>query len=548
MPTYAQLAQPRHPDFDADYWRKIRALYDGQNGVRRAMRDGALRDALFPRHMGEDDAVYQERCKRAFIIPYMGETLNYMVSALGADPVRLSEDGPEGAGALSGKANGDEFYDGLVKNCAPPQARPMSLNQLLRQQALTALLYKRAWTLVDLPRLGPDEEPPLNLLDQEARGLDRAYACPIDPEVVTDWEEDDYGELLWALLRVVTSKRLALGSDRSMVREEYTYWTRDGWERYIYEYDPNKNPPKDEQAPDVTESGDHTFGRVPLRRMEVPEGLWAGSKIEGICTEHFNKRNALSWGMYRSLFQFLSITLQAPDALAPVTEDQTRAVRQTIGPGRVWVGAEKDKVEYISPQAEPFKVAMADLDNLRDEMHRVLHQMAQSVDNSGAALKRSAESKTVDASATAVILKEMGRLLRDHAEDVFTTISHGRGEDKDWTAQGADQFDEVAMDSLVTEAQVLESIAIPSPTFQALYKFELARRALPGATEEQLGEIMDELKDGITAEDELNKATRDLTTERIDQGVAPGETPPAPADEDAPPAKAKGKKSSKSKR
>ncbi len=112
---------------------------------------------------------------------------------------------------------------------------------------------------------------------------------------------------------------------------------------------------------------------------------------------------------------------------------------------------------------------------------------------------------------------------------------------------GEKAFDVISMDSLVTEAAVMETIPIPSPTFQALYRFELARNALPGATEDQLGVIMKELEQGITAESELQKTAHDVQKQRVEDGALPGEPPPQPDDGsgDAPPPKAKGKKKSK---
>lgn len=544
MPTYSKLRATKPDEYDAEYWGKIRALYSGMGVLRKALKDPKLRDLLFPKHLGEEEDIYKERIKRAFYLPYMGHLIDHMVATLSSDPIRLSQDdvAPEGGKAaaarvmLQGKTNGDPFYDEFFKDCSPPGGDRCSFNQLMRQQVTSALLFKRSWTLCEMPAMEPDEQP-TNRLEEEKLTADNAYACPVDPECVLDWETDDDGELLWANVCSISRRRSGIEDGRDLVTETFTVYTSEGWTRYSYTYNPEKNPPKDEQQPDKTESGKHSYGRVPLVMFELPDGLWAGGKIESIATEHFNKRNALSWGQYRSLFQFLGIKLGAPDALNPITEDPNRAVNQRIGPGRVMVLGEKDEVAYVTPSAEPFKIAMDDLAILRDEMHRVLDAMAQAVDNSGAALQRSAQSKQVDQSSTTVLLRELGRRTREHGEDVYEMVSIGRGEDRMWTAQGMDQFDEVDMNNLVTEAATLETIAIPSKTFQALYKFELARRALPGATDDQLEQIMDELKEGITAEEELASATRDLTQSRIEEGVAPGETPPEQAGAAAPPKK-----------
>jgi hypothetical protein len=535
MITYKLLHDVKHEEYDAPYWRKIHALYAGMSVMRRALTDKQVRDLLFPRHLGEEEWVYNERLKRVFYIPYMGQLIDYITAALAADPIRMSEDesaSKTAAGAqankvmLQGKVNGDTFYDKFNKDCSPPGGERMSFNQLIRYQTTQALLYRRAWTLVELPDM--QESAPRSRYEELKTIGDASYAVPVDPESVYDWECDDDGEMIWALVCCVERRRPGLEATRSIVREEYTYYTRTDWTRYVYEYDPDKNPPKPEQPPDSTDGPHpHSFTRVPLIPFELPDGLWAGGKVESIACEHFNKRNALSWAEYRSLFQFLAVTLQEPSALNPISEDPDRAVAQPIGPGRVMKLAEKDDVRYISPDPAPFQIAMEDLAVLRDEMFRLLNMMAMSIDNSGAALKRSADSKQVDNQATSVVLKDLGRRGREHGEDIYEMVAMGRGEGgKQFTAQGMDQFDEVSMDSLVTEAATLEAVPIPSPTFQALYKFELARRALPGATEDQLEAIMDELKAGITAEAEIQKATQAAQQDRISQGVLPGEAPP----------------------
>lgn len=555
MPTYQQLAKVKHPDYDATYWRKIRALYSGMSQIRKCLADKEMREVLFPRHLGEEDWVYTERIKRFWYEPYMGYLIDTIVANLANDPLRMSEDTDEDASAeggkpspgavkLQGKTNGEPFYDAFFQNVAPKNAEKKSFNQLIREQITTALLCKRAWTLVDMP---PAIQGPASRDREVAEVADATYACPIDPECVYDWECDDDGDgdLAWVLVCMISNRRGSLAVGRNMRREEFTLYTKEGWEKYIYEYDPEKNPPKDEQEPDKTVAGTHSFGRVPLLPFELPDGLWAGSKIESMAAEHLNKLNALSWSQYRSLFQFLVVNMQAPDPLNPITEDGGRAVNQPLGPGRVMVLGEKDKAGYVGPESGPYDTALNFLCHVRDEMHRVLSMMAMSVDNSGAALKRSADSKQVDQQSSAVILKDLGRRCREHGEVVYELVSDGRGEDaKAWCAQGMDQFDEVSMDSLVNEAALLETVPIPSPTFKALYKFELARRAVPGATDDQLEQIMDELQSNITAEDEIQQAAQSVTADRVDQGLLPGETPPE-QDGAAPPAEGKTKKGAK---
>lgn len=461
MPTYEHLSGIRHPDYEERLWKRIRALYSGSKMKEKLAADPELRKDLFPQHNAEEDHVYKERLSRSFYIPYPGKIIDAIVSSLTSDPLQMyvDQDGK--------KLPSDSFYEYFFSDTSPPGCSKTSVNQLMRLQILTALLLKRAWTLIDLPN--PNkliDLPPTSLADQETMGLLRAYAVPVDPESVIDWECDDYGELLWALIHNVTTKRPDIESKRSLVKEQWKYYTRTGWTEYTVEYDPKTPPKKDDEIP-VTDEGSHSFQRVPLIPFTLPEGLWAGGKIESVATEFYNKRNALSWGEYKSCFQFLVAKLAPPDPMNALTEDGERAVNQKIGSGRIMVLGDKDSLEYLGPNHMPFEVIMHDLDNLKNEMFQVLHYMAASVENSGVALKRSGESKRMDHVETLAVLKTLGQYGREHISDIYEMVGAGRGDAlMNWKADGWNNFKDLTLDTLVTDMVALEEVSLPSEEYQ----------------------------------------------------------------------------------
>lgn len=522
MPTYELLKTVRNDQYDAEFWKRVEVLYKGSKTLKDLLASpSAERDSIFPRHMGEEDWVYQERCQRACYIPYMTQLVDYILSVLFSDPLRMSAGG-DSEDLKPGSV--DPFYQKFEKNTARPGARAVTLNQLLRKLSLDALLYKSAWCLVDFPQipLGDDGQPlrPTNRLEEERLGVDRAYCVALDPECVLDWEtNEEDGQLDWVLCYCASTPRLSVEDKRDTTTETYTVYDRQGWTRYSWTYKTSQ-PPKAKSQPQKIESGKHSFGRVPVVQFELPEGLWAGGKLENIAVELFNKRSALSWGQYRSLFQVLQVSLQSPDPLNPVSEDAERAVNQPMGPGRVLVLAGEDKAQWLSPDSGPFKEAREDMRELREEMHRVLHQMAQAGDTSNGQIRRSGESKRADHVAGAVVSRELGRHVRDFAVDLYTLVSAGRNEkDKEWVAIGMDEFDDITLDDFVQEASVIESINIPSPTFQIQYKYELASKLMPGLTDEQKEQILDELEDGLTAEQLASDTMRDVGVEGAQQAL-----------------------------
>lgn len=479
---YQQLDR-KNAKYDAEFWKQCRALYAGG---RKLLADPTVMDALFPKHAAEDKDVYEERRKRAYYLAYPGEIIDMIVAALLAEPLTMTTE-----------KTPDPFYAEFFEDVSRVGGKRQSLNQLLREQVLTALQCGTAWTLVEMPPAG---EYASELEQREAGALD-AYACPVDPTSVIDWECDDTGALEFAILKFASQKRMGLAGDRDSITETFVYYDRVAWAKYEVTYKETEKP-ADGTEVTLVNSGTHTFGQVPLLRMELPDGLNAMEKIHSVAVAHFNKRNALSWAEFKTLFPVPVAYLGAMDPMNSATEDDSRA-HQKHGPGYMRVLAEKDRLEYFSPDAAPFVAAQADLTLLRDEMHRVLHSMAMSVDNSGAALQRSADSKQIDAAMTAVVLKALGGYLREHAEDIYRLVGVGRkDEGLDWKPVGLETYDDTTSSTLIDQALSLEAVRIPSKTFHVHYKFDIAKRLLgKSADEKELDAVKSELEANISNED-----------------------------------------------
>jgi hypothetical protein len=480
--------QIRHPSYDAGYWRKCRALYAGG---KKLLRDPVVMEEVFHHHHVEEAFVYAERKKRAFHVAYAGSIVDKMKSALLAKPLTVTAE-PEA----------DPFYAEFREDCSKQGGNKRSLNELAAEVILTAMQTQHTWVLVDLPPAEASEEPS-SLKDQEKAGKLRAYAEPLDAECVLDWECDEAGALTWALVCTTTRKRAGLLAMRNTVREEYTFYTRETWDRYVFEYVEGK-PPNGDESPRETTSGAHTFRAVPLLQFTLPDGLYPMGKLESIAVAHFNLVNAVHWASLKSAFPILVGFMSEGTPGKPKTakeQDGNRAVNQKVGPGRIMVLAEKDRLEYVSPDTSAFTFLGEHEAKLRDESYRVVHQMADSIDNSGAALQRSAESKSVDQGSAAVVLREFGRLLREFMERVHQLVEAGRGDKPvTWAVTGMDSFDDVSTGDLIDEATKVELISIPSATFQQLHKLSLAANILKDLTEEQLAAIDRELKANISNE------------------------------------------------
>ncbi len=485
-----RVLEAKHPSYDAGYWRVCRALYAGG---RKLFTDRGVMQTLFPPHRNEPDDVHAERVRRAFYINYPGEILDFIVSGLKTHPIEVMSE-----------TEADPYYEEFFEDVSAPDGKRQTFNQLLAHQILTALITRRAWTLIDFPRLAELEVTPETVAEEEALGASAAYAISVDPEAVFDWEEDGSGELIWANICIMTSPRRSIHTARIMVTKTYTVWNRAGWERYQITY-PRRKPPKPDAIVPLVGAGVHTFGKVPLLRLELTDGLWAMNKLCDIAKEHFNKRSALAWAEYKSLFQERHEFLGDQDPMKPgpaIAEDENRAQNQVHGIGWTQQRYAGDRVEFIGPDSAPFAHALNSCHELRDEMHRVTYLMALAVDVGSAALRQSGDSKRENRAAHGVVLAGLGEILRDHAFDVTQTITTGRGDAFEWTASGASKFDTQSLTDQIEDAERLENVPIPSPTFQQRHKYMLARSKLGDeASEEDLEKIESELEEFYTAEE-----------------------------------------------
>lgn len=500
----------KHECYDAEYWEACRLLY---SGGRALLGNKGVLSKVFYRRRSEKDAPYMERLQKAYYVNYAGSIIDHIVAGLFQDPVTVDSDGLP------------PFYDEFFEDCSPEGGSKQSFAQLLKAQVTNALICKRWWTLVDLPSVDPEQRS-ANLSDQEKSGALNAYAIALPAECVIDWEEYSNGALVWVLVKSIEKKRLSLDSDRETITERFQYWDESEWRRYEISYRKDKPPRPDDPVPLVAE-GKHSFGKVPIAYSEVPDGLWAMNKLEGLAREHLNKRCALSHAedlaLMPNLYEFLGAENPLDGAISAAQQDTGRWINQTRGVGYVQARGAQDRVEYIGPDSTPFKVALESCNNLRDEMYRVLHQMALSVDaSSAAAIGRSGESKAQDRAATVVVLRSLGQLVRDHAQSVLDLVNKGRGDGVDeFVLHGMERFDSDDLGVIITEAQNLSLVDIPSPTFKSSYFAGVAESALRDrATPELAEQIKNELEMAYSLDQQASDAGSQAATKQAEDVVS----------------------------
>lgn len=517
--TWGDLQQ-RHPDWQGPYWAECRALYAGG---QRLLGDAKVLERLFPRHLHEDPAVYKARQQRAHYFPYPGTIIDHLLAGLGTDPIKVSFGEIDDEGKASAPA-GAEWWERWVADVTDEAERPAdyglddqddedddeggrSLHHFLVDVMREALQTQTAWVLGDLPALDPDDTPALtSRLDAERSGLMDPYLCLVPAEQVIDWHCDDRGRLTWALIMTCEQVRAHPSQRRGAMLHRYTLWTDEQWLRYEVLVDPNQ-PPHESARYQPVAMGQHGFGRVPLERLCLPDGMYAMGKLHSLAREHFNKRCAMGWAEYKSLFAVLYEFMGPEDAQGlPVPEaqqDAQRATNQVRGQGYSQLRGAADRAEYVGPPVDPFVAARDSCNDTMREMHRVMFSMAMSANMDASALKRSAESKSADSATTEVLLDALGTILLRFTRRLLVLAALGRNEAPP-TVQisGYSEFDIAGLDTKIAEAvQLFAGIPMLSPTVKELYLHQLYGDLVGGLTQEQSEQVREEIREGLAAEE-----------------------------------------------
>lgn len=515
--------QERHPEWRGDYWAECRALYAGGD---RLLGDKAVLARLFPQHLHEDGKVYEMRTKRAHYYPYAGTIIDHLLAGLGTDPLTVTFHDEDKATGEQITPKAAEWWERWVTDVTDSAERPSdygledaddedddeggtTMHGFLVDVLREALQVRTAWILADLPAIDEEDAPVIDSkLAAERAGLD-PYLQLVPAEQVIDWQTDERGRLLWVIVMTQEQIRGTPRDRRAKIRHTYTLWDADGWAKYVVDVDP-KQPPATDQPIPVAAHGDHDFKRVPFERLIMPEGMFAMGKLHSLAREHFNKRCAMSWAEYKSLFSVLYEFLGPEDggnglAVAEAQTDGSRAVNQIRGQGYTQVRGKDDDARYVGPDVAPYKEARESCNDAMREMHRVMFSMALSANMDNAALQRSGESKDKDAATTAVLLDAFGTIIRKFVRRLLVLASLGRGEAVPKACTGGlDTFDVSGTADAISEAVALFSgVPMLSPLFKELYLARLYGKALGDAEPDDMVTIREQIRDGMAAEEDL---------------------------------------------
>lgn len=429
-----------HPSYDPEHWGELEAL------VKGGKRFKSLLSRFLPQNPVEPSDVYAQRRQQAHYTSHVGSIINLYGSWLFASSfsVKAYKRGTE-----TPIESVDPFYGVFQEDVGGE----VQIGAFMKARFVEALATHRAYWLIELP--SNDGLPPEDAAEYEARGLGRATLKALDLHEVLDWEEDGTGTLNWVAVRTCYDVRRSWQHARNQTVETWRIYDREYVYTYQLEYEKGKRPTDPKTlVPQLGEPAPHGFKRVPIVRLHIPKAICIGEQARDAQVEHFRLDNALSWLIRRTCYA------------QPVFHLEDGESPPRMGAGYAIVLGKDDKMGWTSPPTAPFDVLKQNVEIKRDEVYRVTHTMAQSVDNNAETVGRSADSKEIDAAATRIMLNTYGAFVSQAIEETYELISEARDElDYEWSVEGFSGYDTTTASKLIANSQAARELGIPSKTF-----------------------------------------------------------------------------------
>lgn len=520
MVKYSVLNQ-KNPEYNHDKLERLESLYRGGDYLMSHL------DLFMPQKPGEHPQVYADRLSHASYINYMAEIIDYYASNLFSKPLAIipSADADDPT-TIGNKMDDNDFYQQFS---ADANLAGDSFSAIMKAVLTDTLTYGYGYVGIDFPLVN---ELPTNLQEEEEIGASRAYLFCVDVESVINWECDDFGKFKWVVLKKCFVPQEGPFSQVDKKIHQFKVWTLENgfakWQIYEFQTKLNRDPRPQDEAILVGE-GITSFHEIPILCLEVEDGLWIGNKIGHLVADHLKLRTSLLHAQARSLYAMpyykQGAEFPSDGSLSEVGQDvhrASKAARAFSNKGFAVLGPE-DEVGFMEPEGKSYELINKELSELADEIHRVVHQMANTIKAQTQALSRSAASKDLDNRATEIILQEYGNVVREFAKQVYICISEARNEDIAWTPVGLSNYQIIDKEMMLKEAMALNgAVDIPSDTFKKAYYTRLATAIIPNVEPTTQLTIQKEIEQAIDGghfeqkeEDEMNKQLALIQAKRL---------------------------------
>jgi hypothetical protein len=436
-----------HPCYDGKRLEKLRALVDGGPAWHK------LKAEWFPKRPVEPAEVYAERQKLLTYTNHAGS----IVSMLGA---YLFAEAPQVSG-LEG-----DYWSALWENC---DSSGTPWRRFWRDRFKDAQTGRAAYVWVNLPDRAPDVVP-ANRAEEEKAGLLDGWLVQLLPEQVRNWEEDKRGRLTWILFRSVTEEQPSIDAPRAKVWR-WTYLDATTIRRWEWKPSGDKTAPADEDTATELPRIAHGIGRLPVIRLQLPPELWAMNKLEDAAVANMRARNEHTWALHQAANELLVVTSAWADEKIEVGHGHyLRLLRDKDG---------KDEASYAAPSGVAFEYLQKDVADTREEVYRLLQQMALAADSDATRARMSGESKGQDWKANEILLSAYADLVKGSMREALALLLEARSETgADLGITGLDGWQSEDLMTFLEAVALAPDARSLSPSFRKAIAKRQARRLL----------------------------------------------------------------------
>lgn len=528
MSVKYSLLNTKHPEYCECKLLKNHCLYWAGEELRNNIR------MFLPQQQFENALNYKNRLENASYKNFFASIINSYVSELFSKTISCipAADADDPTTPGENIDNEEDFYYQFSKNA---DLKGNSFTTVLEEILTEALVHNKAYVFIDFPK--PEIEPK-NLLEEEKLGISRAYIYTLPTEVVIDWEKDDEGEFTFVVIKTEYCKRKSLLDQRKTKFIRFKVWTKTEdvvkWQIYEIEVKVDKEPKKDEEVPLIDE-GIASFDDIPIIELEIDSKLAIGDLISDNCVEYFQRYSALVFAEARNLFS-IPVYHQSAEydgaSINSTTEDVNRgekSARQMRSKGFAVV-AEKDKIEFAEPEGKAYEIVDNQLKELKDEIYKITHIMANSLTGTTKASNQSGLSKLMDNRSKTIVLEAFGELMKDFSTKIYNMISEFRKEDIMWSCLGMDSFNlTLDRDQLLKEAIAFGQMDVPkySKTAKKLFLTQICTQFLDYLTpneqliiKQEISEAVDKVPDEPLTASQTAEQTQSNFDKTIDSSTS----------------------------
>jgi hypothetical protein len=410
--------------------------------------------------------------------------------------VKKPADPPDPLKAADGKAPAppklpaevEDFCESFEKDC---DGAGTTFVDFWPQVLESLLLYLSGYVLLDLPV--PDADEPATLAQQKGAGLLNPYLVFYDPRQVINWETDAQGNLEWAIVRVRVREQEFLQDSRLV--DYWYYFDRTQCALYERDVKPNENQIPSTEVATLVEGYPRPhalsdIGRVPLRKVSVPKGLWLANRVYLPLLNHLNLDNSLDFGLFQSNLAQLVIEDGASGRYEDGNPPGGAPVSSEVGYHHLPNGG---KMYYLEPAGKSYEASQKRIDNLEERVYKACYLQDQARTNKSTPTAQSGVSKSMDKTPSRDAMCALGDVVRAAMQSVYQDAMDLRGlSDYRVDIRGLDFSDKATAEDM----DLLEKstvVPVASTTFEREVAKKLVRLSLPDANGDVLAVIDNEI-------------------------------------------------------